>query len=76
MDDFGDIFTFVARCDAYAARRGWKRSTLSTALFKDGKRLDRLAGGAADIGFRRFAEARQALAAMEAEWPSGERHAA
>jgi hypothetical protein len=43
------ISEFVARCDAYAAERGWKRSTLSTALFRDGDEFMKLPRGAAYI---------------------------
>lgn len=71
-----DISEFVARCDALAKRRGWKRSTLSTTLFRDGKRLDKLALGYADMGVRRFAKARAELTVLEAETPSDRQAAA
>jgi hypothetical protein len=62
MDPIAD---FVSRCDAFALRRGWSRSTLSTLLLKDGKRLEQLASGQSDIGARRLEQAKRDLAALE-----------
>lgn len=60
------IVDFVARCDALAAKRGIRRSTLSTYLFRDGKRLEQLARGDSDVGVLRLEQAKQALSALEA----------
>jgi hypothetical protein len=59
------LSAFLARCDQVAARLRLKRSTLSTKLFLDGKRLDALAGGESDVGIGRLAKAEQELAALE-----------
>lgn len=56
---------FLDRCDAECNRLGVKRSTLSTRLFKDGKRLNQIASGNSDIGIGRLALAEADLAAME-----------
>ena len=58
------IDQFLSRCEALAAFRGWKRSTLSTQLFNDGKRLAQLAEGHSDIGVRRLAEAETVLTSL------------
>lgn len=58
---------FISRCDAYAQRRGIKRSTLSAWLFNDGKRLDQIAGGQSDVGIGRLARAVTQLDGLEAE---------
>ncbi len=56
---------FIARCDAVAEKRRMKRSTLSTRLFNDGKRLSQIATGESDVGVRRLAVAEKALAALD-----------
>lgn len=65
------ISEFLAECDAVAQRRKVKRSTLSTWLFRDGKRLDQLAGGASDVGVLRLEEAKQRLAELAEEGGQG-----
>lgn len=55
---------FLDRCDAYAAKRGWRRSTLSTHLFNDGSRLEQIAAGK-DVGVRRLERATADLTALE-----------
>ena len=51
------IDTFLTRCDLAAAHLGVKRSTLSTKLFNDGKRLAQIATGESDVGVNRLADA-------------------
>lgn len=58
MDPIG---AFVELCDVAAERRGWTRSTLSTYLFRDGKRLDQLASGNSDVGVLRLEAAKRRL---------------
>lgn len=59
------ISAFLRRCDALCASATWKRSTLSTKLFNDGKRLDQIADGGSDIGIGRLARAEAELATLE-----------
>lgn len=59
-----DLQTFLDRCETFAQRRGWKRSTLSTRLFNDGGRLDQLFAGG-DVGVRRLDRAKDDLAELE-----------
>ena len=59
------LAAFLQRCDAFAEEIGVKRSSLSTTLFADGKRLDQIAAGGSDVGIGRLAEAEAALSAME-----------
>lgn len=63
--DMDVITTFLTRCDAVADQHKMARSTLSTRLFNDGKRLKQLAGGESDVGVRRLAAAEKALAELE-----------
>lgn len=56
------IDAFLRDCDAVAQRRCLKRSTVSTAIFRDGKRLDQLARGDSDIGVLRLERAKADLA--------------
>jgi hypothetical protein len=65
------IGEFLERCDAIANQRSWKRSTLSTLLFQDGKRLDQLAGGNSDVGVLRLEAAKAALGRLETETKDG-----
>lgn len=65
--DMNPISDFLARCDAVAQRRGIRRSTLSTLLFNDGKRLDQLASGSSDVGVKRLAEAEAELGRVAAQ---------
>jgi hypothetical protein len=58
------LAAFLKRCDAVAGGLGVKRSTLSTKLFKDGKRLRVLASGNSDIGIGRLAKAERELAQL------------
>jgi hypothetical protein len=62
MDPISD---FLERCDKVAELRGIQRSTLSTLLFKDGKRLGQLAKGNSDVGVKRLEIAKRDLAALE-----------
>ena len=55
------VLDFVLQCDAAGARMGVKRTTLSSFLFRDGKRLDELASGKSDIGARRVRQAQRDL---------------
>ena len=57
--------TFIMRCDSVAAAIGIARSTLSTKLFNDGKRLAQLAAGESDVGIGRLARAERELSALE-----------
>ena len=59
------LAAFIERCNAVAAARDITRSTLSTKLFNDGKRLDEIASGASDVGIGRLARAERALATLE-----------
>lgn len=61
------VYAFLSRCDQAQFALGLKRSTLSTKLFNDGKRLDGLASGRSDIGARRLARAERDLSVMEGE---------
>jgi len=61
------VLAFIIRCDAAAARMGLRRTTLSTKLFQDGKRLDGLATGSSDVGVRRLKLADEMLSRMERE---------
>lgn len=61
------ISSFVERCDAVAERRCIRRSTLSTLIFKDGKRLAQLAAGNSDIGVLRLEEAKRELEKLAAD---------
>lgn len=62
-----DISSFIAACDTYAARKGWRgRTRLSTLLLGDGKDLDRIANGG-DIGARRLERVSAKLAEWEGE---------
>lgn len=61
------ISEFLERCDAVAERRGIRRSTLSTLIFKDGKRLDQLAKGNSDVGVLRLEEAKRDLERLAAD---------
>jgi hypothetical protein len=61
------VSSFLSRCDAACSILGLKRSTLSTKLFMDGKRLDELASGKSDVGIRRLQRALADLAALEQE---------
>lgn len=66
MADLPDITRlFIERCDAFAAGRKIKRSTLSVWLFNDGKRLDQLGRGQSDIGVHRLHRAFVALTELE-----------
>jgi hypothetical protein len=58
------LSAFLARCDSVAHLLRLKRSTLSTRLFNDGKRLDQIATGG-DIGIRSLAGAEDRLAELE-----------
>jgi len=70
------LAAFLGRCDLVAGRLKIKRSTLSTKLFMDGKRLDALARGGSDIGIGRLATAERELAALEGVVVGRERPAA
>jgi hypothetical protein len=59
------LSAFLSRCDALAPRLKLTRSTLSTKLFMDGKRLSALAEGRSDVGIGRLAKAERELAALE-----------
>lgn len=59
------IYRFIERCDAYAERRGISRSYMSRLLFDDGKVLDAIAKGTADITHRRLQRARATLGEFE-----------
>lgn len=59
-----DLETFLRRCESFAEKRGWRRSTLSTRLFNDGGRLDQLVAGG-DVGVRRLTRAVEDLDALE-----------
>jgi hypothetical protein len=61
------VTEFLARCDAVAKRRNIKRSTLSTMLFRDGKRLGQLADGKSDVGVLRLEAAKKALAELDCD---------
>ena len=61
------VASFLSRCDAACIRLNWKRSTLSTKLFMDGKRLDELAAGKSDVGARRLVRAMSDLETLERE---------
>lgn len=63
------LTAFLSRCDAVGVRLRIRRSTLSTKLFKDGKRLDALASGESDVGIGRLAQAETDLAALEGQSP-------
>lgn len=63
------LSAFIHRCDSAGERLNIKRSTLSTKLFMDGKRLDALASGESDIGIGRLAKAERELAALEGTAP-------
>ncbi|MBD3571680.1 hypothetical protein EJ082_01645 [Brevundimonas diminuta] len=66
MTDIPDMTRlFIERCDAFAASRGVKRSTLSVWLFNDGKRLDQIASGTSDVGVQRLHRAAEALCELE-----------
>ena len=58
---------FIKRCDDAAGALRIKRSTLSTLLFNDGKRIGQLANGGSDVGVRRLAEADRFLVVLVAE---------
>ena len=58
------ISDFLARCDAYAARRDIGDARLSTLIFNDGKRIGTLRAGG-DIGVKTLARAEEALARLE-----------
>jgi hypothetical protein len=62
---------FLRRCDDVAALRGFKRSTLSTKIFNDGKRLKEIEAGG-DIGIKRLAVAERALAKLGGEEAAGD----
>ncbi len=61
-----DLARFLKRADVYARRVGRARSSVSLALFNDGRRLDEIHSGG-DIGIRRMAQATATLAMLEAE---------
>lgn len=58
MDALDD---FIRHCDEACLHLRIRRATLSTKLFNDGKRLEQIAGGLSDIGYRRLREAESAL---------------
>lgn len=64
------ISQFLARCDAYRARRNVSDARLSTLLFNDGKKIGLLRAGG-DIGVLTLARVEQVLAALESELPDG-----
>lgn len=70
------LAAFIGRCDLVAQRLKIKRSTLSTKLFMDGKRLDALVRGGSDIGIGRLAAAERELAALEGLASGSQRPAA
>lgn len=57
--------SFVQRCETYRARRGISRSYLSRLLFNDGKTLEGLRTGAADVTVRRLDRAATVLGELE-----------
>lgn len=61
------ISDFIARCDAFCAKRGVTRVWLSKRLLGDTYRLDKLAAGEVDIGVKRLDRAVSDLAALEAD---------
>lgn len=65
------LSAFLRLCDGAARDLGISRSTLSTKLFTDGKRLDTLNGGKSDIGIRRLAAAEVELATLVANHCAG-----
>ncbi|MGF1549794.1 MAG: NAD(+) synthase [Sphingomonadaceae bacterium] len=60
-----DLDSLLARIEAYVARSGAARSTVSRKLFGNGKRLDEIAAGGS-LTARKLAEAGEKLAALEA----------
>ena len=66
------VSAFIARCDSVAERLRISRSTLSTRLLFDGKRLDSLAAGASDIGVRRLGKAERDLSTYEGAQPTSQ----
>ena len=61
-----DLQSFLARCDAVAAKLGIKRTALSNRLLFDSHRLDLIEAGK-DIGVRRLQRAEADLSEMERE---------
>jgi hypothetical protein len=66
------ILAFISRCDALANRLRISRTTLSTRILFDGKRLDSIASGASDIGVGRLARAENDLSKYESAQPTSQ----
>jgi hypothetical protein len=60
-----NIDQFLRLVDAYSVATGLARSTISTRLFNDGKRLEMLQNGR-DVGIRKVADAVQLISES---WP-------
>lgn len=63
------IKQFLALVDAYAAATGHAESTISTKIFNDGKRIEKIRAGG-DVGLRKVSDA---ISWFDAHWPEGER---
>lgn len=62
------VQAFLVRCGRVEERLGIRRSTLSTKLFNDGRRLDQIASGK-DVGILRLAKAERDLGELEGQQP-------
>jgi hypothetical protein len=58
------IAALIASAQEYAARRNISEARLSTILFNDGKRLERLRDGRSDLTSRRLYEATTMVEAL------------
>jgi hypothetical protein len=59
------IKSFISRCDAYCEARGISRGTLSASVLSNAGRLQLLADGQLNIGFRTLQEASDRLGNLE-----------
>jgi hypothetical protein len=65
-----DIENFISRCDRYCEARGIKRTTLSGDVLLNAGRLQQLADGDLNIGFKTLQKAEERLSALESELAS------
>lgn len=61
-----DIEKFISDCDRYCEARGIKRATLSKIVLLNASRLQQLADGELNIGFKTLDRAIATLATLEA----------
>ncbi len=71
MDIDPRLQRFLQRCDEIGTELKLRRSSLSTRLFADGKRLEKLSSGESDIGIGRLARAEADLAALATDLSGG-----